>query len=129
MELHEFRFGGKLKIGDYILVAYQNCVHPGWYCGMGQTKTLQYYTVNEVIFRAEQYDDYLRNKEDSSKDVVRRFKDGFTEKSLYKSYINSCYKTRVVKVPRPEEILIEKVDIDDYQKSRQILINLGIIKN
>jgi len=129
MDLHEFRFGGKLEIGDFILVAYNNCVYPGWYCGMGQNKSLQYYSVQEIIHRAESYDEFLKDKNSLPYYITKRYTNGFTKKSLYKSYINSCYKSRVVKIANPEEILIEQDDIDDYQKSRQILINLGIIKN
>jgi hypothetical protein len=129
MDLHEFRFGGKLKIGDFILVAYTDRVYPGWYCGMGQNKSLQYYSVNEIIHKAEKYDDYLKDKNAVSKYTAANFKDGFTKKSLYKSYIITCNKSRVIKITRPEETLIEQDDIQDYQKSKQILINLGIIKN
>ena len=124
----EFRFGGKLEIGDFILIAYTNCVFPGWYCGEGRG-TLQYYSVYEVINVDEQYNDFLKNKDYVPLYIAKKFVNGFTKKSLWKSYINSLYLTRVIKVKHPELLLTDEGDIENYQKSKQILINLGIIKN
>ena len=124
----EFRFGGKLEIGDFILIAYTNCVFPGWYCGEGRG-TLQYYGMRELVFRHEQYEDFLKNEDKYTLSVAKRFANGFTKKSLWKSYINSPHLTRVIKVKHPELLLTDEDDVENYQKSKQILINLGIIKN
>lgn len=126
----ELRYGGKLQIGDFIIVSNGNFLDFGWYCGDGINRTLQYYN-----FRSPggTFSDYIHWEntpiENRSNWQSRKYKNGFNIKCLWKSYINTVHKTRVAKIVNPEELFTEAEDIEYYEKSKEALIKLNFIKN
>ena len=130
----EITYGGKLQIGDLIMISNGNYLQPAWYAGQG-SGTLQYYWLDQPVNSYNCYQEYLK-KSDADKDTydkinpsgARCYKKGFTHKNIWKSYVNAPHKTRFVKVNNPEEIFTDKEDLETYLESRQILINLNIVK-
>lgn len=121
------KYGGDLEIGDFIGVAYNNTIDFGWYCGDGKN-TLQYYYYKAPLLRYEQYIEWANSLPTPESWMSKIFQKGFTKKCLYKSYVNTVYPTRVVKILHPEEIFTEVDDREFYEKSKEILINLNFIK-
>lgn len=122
----EIKYGGKLQIGDFIVISNGNHVDFGWYCGNGRG-TLQYYHYGVPGHRYEDYNEFIKNPDKLfySKKV---FEKGFTISCLWKSYIRSIHSTRVVKLTHPEQIFTELEDIERYEKSKEVLIKLNFIK-
>ena len=130
--MRRLKHGGDLQVGDFIAVSYTNTIWFGWYAGDGRG-TLQFYTMNGPTHA---YENYKNWKDDIAKGKItidswrsKQYKDGFTKKCLWKSYINSPHPSRVIKINRPEEILTDKEDRDTYERSREIMILLNLIKH
>jgi hypothetical protein len=123
--MRTLKYGGDLQIGDFIGVSVNNCMDFGWYCGDGINKTLQYYTIwaPKVIY--EDYEAWKKLPEDKNPGA---YKNGWTIKCLYKSYINTVHDTRVIKILHPEDIFTNKADREAYEKSKEVLIKLNFIK-
>jgi hypothetical protein len=104
----ELRYGGKLKVGDPIIVSYGNGMYFGLFAGYGQG-TVQYYTPNSILY---QYENAMINN--------RRPK-------FYKSYIHgSTVSWRVMKVN--PEVLHKQEDIQEYEKAIDILKQYNFIQ-
>lgn len=127
MQLHNIRYGGELKIGDLVFISYHNYLLPGFYCGRG-LNSLQFYTINEILYRKERYDMSLDPKSSILVWEKDRYANGFTKKCLVKSYINSVGGTRLIKIENPKSVFTEQDDYEDYLKAKEILITLEIIK-
>lgn len=123
------RYGGELNFGDLIGVTYSNHILFGFYAGKGNG-TLQYYPINHVAFTLDDYQEWQKLSDEQKKGSwkTRRYSKGFTSKCFYKSYINSVHKTRVIKMDSPENIFTEKDDKETYEKAKQALIKVGMIK-
>jgi len=128
--MRTIKYGGQLVPGDFVAIAFCNCIDFGWYCGDG-SGTLQYYTMRNPGSVYRNYEGFLtwsdKDKADN-KWTAKRFEKGFTMKCLYKSYINSVHTTRVIKITNIEDIFTNKEDREDYEKSREALITLNFIK-
>lgn len=128
--MRNIKYGGQIVPGDFVVVSYQNHLDFGWYAGNGRG-TLQYYTMRGPAVAYRDYEDWLKlSDEEKAKNkwATSRFIKGFTTKCFWKSYINSVHPTRIMKVPSPEEVFTEQEDRELYERSKEILITLNIIK-
>jgi hypothetical protein len=104
----ELRYGGKLELGDPIIVSYGSGMFFGLFAGYGRG-TIQYYTPNGIVYSAEHAQ---RNNKKAS---------------FYKAYIHGgSVKYRVVKVN--PDILHNKEDREEYEQAIEILKQEKIIK-
>lgn len=128
--MRNIKYGGQIVPGDFVVVSYQNHLDFGWYAGNGRG-TLQYYTMRGPAIAKLEYEKWsnMSDKEKSeNKWMTSRFIKGFTAKCFWKSYINSVHPTRIMKVPNPEQIFTEQEDRELYERSKEVLITLNIIK-
>ena len=123
----EARYGNKLQIGDFILMAIGNVIQMGWYCGEGNG-TLQYYSLEHPAFVYELYEKWERT---GSYDWGMNFeKKGFTTKSLTKSYVyesGSVKTKRIIKIDNPETLFTERKYLDEYLKSKEALLHIKFL--
>jgi len=102
------KLGGKLEIGDPILVSYGNGMDFGLFAGYGRG-TIQYYTPSGIIYQAEA--------------AIRKS----TKPKFYKAYIHgNNTEYRVAKVN--PEVLHNQQDFEQYEKAIEILKLENIIK-
>ena len=125
--MRTLKYGGDLHIGDFIAVSVNNTMDFGWYCGDGSSGTLQYYNIYAPKYRYDNYEKFL-TLDDVAKKRYTIYKNGFTKKCLWKSYINVVHTTRVIKILHPEDIFTNKEDREKYEKSKEVLIKLNFIK-
>jgi len=126
--MRTLKYGGDLYIGDFIGVSVNNTMDFGWYCGDGSSGTLQYYTIWCPTIRYDDYKEFLKITDEKTKKRYTIYKNGFTKKCLWKSYINVVHTTRVIKILHPEDIFTNKEDREKYEKSKEVLIKLNFIK-
>ena len=104
----DLKLGGKLKIGDVILVSYSCGFSVGLFAGNGRN-TIQFYTPYSVVYT---YDYALEIK---------------AKPRFWKNYIGgNNLESRVVKVDK--NIFHEEEDITNYEKAIEILKLENIIK-
>jgi hypothetical protein len=97
----ELKYGGKLKVGDPILVSYGSGIDFGLFAGYGRG-TIQYYTPNGVIY---QYEHAMQNNRGPK---------------FYKAYIHGeRTEYRVAKVN--PEVLHKQEDVIEYERAIEIL--------
>ena len=127
MKLH---YGGELEFGDFIAVSCGNCMDFGFYAGTGRG-TLQYYPFRGPINAYEKYQEWLALPEEQRGRYwyAKQYKKGFSSKCLYKSYINAVHRSRVIKLINPETIFTDAEDYNNYVRSKEVLIKIGMIKN
>lgn len=127
MKLH---YGGELEFGDFIAISCGNHIDFGFYAGTGRG-TLQYYPFTAPINAHDHYQRWLAQpEEERAKNwYTKRYKKGFTSKCIWKAYINTVHKTRVIKLVNPETIFTNQEDLENYNESREVLIKIGMIKN
>jgi len=129
--MRTIRYGGNLEVGDFIAIGYTNSIWFGWYAGNGRG-TVQFYSINSPMHAKNNYEswkeDFDNGKIEPDSWRAKQYKDGFTRKCLWKSYINSPHPTRILKISRPEELLTEQEDRETYEKSKAALITLNFIK-
>lgn len=126
--MRQLKYGGQIVPGDFIAVSYSNHIDLGWYAGNG-SGTLQYYTFRSPGNAYEQYQKWLNEPEITrSQWLSKTYEKGFTRKSLWKSYINAVHSTRVMKITNPEEILTEQEDRELYERSKEVMIKLNLVK-
>lgn len=127
--MRKLQHGGDLHPGDFIAIAEQNHMSFGWYFGDGRG-TLQYFYYTQPRGVEEYYEEWTKLSDEAKKRDWRttRFKNGFTVKSIYKSYVNAVHKTRVIKLNNPEEIFTDPEDREYYEKSKEALIKLNFLK-
>jgi len=128
--MRTIQYGGQIVPGDFIAIAFNNTIDFGWYAGNGKG-TLQYYTFRGPANANRDYQEWLKmsDKEKSeNKWQTKRFEKGLTAKCFWKSYINSVYNSRIIKITNVEDIFTDPKDRETYEKSRETLITLNIIK-
>ncbi len=126
--MREIKYGGQIVPGDLVAISNGNHIEFGWYAGNGRG-TLQYYHFRTPKMANDRYEDWLKQAENErSKWANEMYEKGFTSKCLWKSYINSVHASRVMKLTNIEDILTEPEDRETYEKSRETLITLNIIK-
>jgi CO dehydrogenase/acetyl-CoA synthase beta subunit len=128
--MREIKYGGQIVPGDFIAISDGNHLNFGWYAGNGRG-TLQYYPVRGAMRCYQDYESWLNMSDaDKAKNKYysKRFEKGFTVKCLWKSFINSVHKTRVMKLTNVEDIFTEQEDIKEYQQSREVMIKLNLVK-
>ena len=104
----ELKLGGKLEIGDPILVSYGHGMYFGLFAGHGRG-TIQYYTPSVII---NQYEHAINRK---------------TKPTFYKAYVHgNNTEYRVAKVN--PEVLYNEEDIKEYEQAIEILKQENIIK-
>jgi hypothetical protein len=104
----DLKLGGKLKIGDLILVSYSHGFTVGLFAGIGRG-TVQFYEPLQVVYT---YDNDIRNSKKSK---------------FWKNYVSGGnLKYRVVKVDK--NIFHNEEDITNYEKAIEILKLENIIK-
>jgi hypothetical protein len=104
----KLKFGGKLEIGDPIIVSYGHGIDFGLFAGYGRG-TIQYYTPSGIIYQAEA--------------AARKG----TKPKFYKAYIRgNNMEYRVVKVN--PEVLHNQQDFEQYEKAIEILKLENIVK-
>jgi len=128
--MRTIKYGGQLTLGDFIAVSDGNHMSFGFYCGDGRGGTLQYYYWGSPGSVHDTYQEWLlQSDEEKSKSWrAKQFEKGFTTKCLWKSYINSVHSTRVIRITNIEDIFTETEDRDNYEKSKEVLIKLNLIK-
>jgi len=127
--MRTLKYGGLLVPGDFIAISDGNHINFGWYAGNGRN-TLQYYGVGVPVSMYKRYEEWTMLKEEDrkSKWTNKQFEKGFTTKCLWKSFINSVHKTRVIKLTNVEDIFTDQEDMKEYQESREVMIKLNLIK-
>ena len=127
--MRKLKFGGDLHPGDFIAIAEQNRMSFGWYFGDGRG-TVQYFHYmqpNNDYYYYEEWD--AKNDDAKAKDWrTKKYKKGFTVKSIYKSYVNTVHDTRIIKLNNPEEIFTDPIEREKYEKSKETLIKLNFLK-
>ncbi len=118
------KFGGQIEKGDFIAVAVGNSLEFGWYFREG-TNTIQFYNWRSPGMQYEAYKEYLK-KATPTQWELNRFSKGFTIKSMYKDFVKYT-AWRVCKI-NPDEVFTDPVDKEIFEKSREVLIKLNIIK-
>jgi hypothetical protein len=104
----ELKFGGKLEIGDPIIVSYGHGIDFGLFAGYGRG-TIQYYLPGGIIYHDEA--------------AARKG----TKPKFYKAYIRGDnMKYRVVKVT--PDILFNEEDAIQYERAIEILKQENIIR-
>ena len=129
--MRELKYGGLIVPGDFIAISDGNHINFGWYAGNGIGGTLQYYTMYGPVRAYEDYETWSRytdEEKNKNKWSSKRFEKGFTVKCLWKSFINSEHKTRVIKITNVEDIFTEQEDIKAYQESKEVMIKLNLVK-
>jgi hypothetical protein len=129
--MRKLKYGGQIVPGDFVAISYQNHMDFGWYAGNGINDTLQYYSFRNPGDAYDRYEEWLKmDKKDQSAYWAKRYyiNGGFTRKCLWKSYINAVHSTRVIKITNIEDIFTEPEDRMKYEKSREALIKLNLIK-
>jgi len=101
----KLRLGGKLEIGDPILISYGSSMLFALFAGYGRG-TIQYYIPNHVIYYASQ------------KDGKAKFNKGYV--------YGSSIEYRVAKVN--PEVLHNQEEREEYEKAIEILKQENIIK-
>lgn len=124
------KYGGKLEPGDFIAIAESQYLNVGWYFGEGSNGSLQYFFLRSP---ANSYDDFqtYQNNQNAFHNVYNvhdRYKNGFTIKSIWKSYVYGSNVgptgSRVIKIENPESIFNSQDDLNAYLKSKEVLNNL-----
>jgi hypothetical protein len=116
-----------LEIGDFIIIAWGNRLDYGWYCGQGRDKTtLQYYSLSSPGYALEQFKKFEEGDRTSWR-VEHFTKHGFTSKAFYKSYLNSYYESRFLKVADPDSLFTNAKQIEEYNKSKEALIKIKFL--
>jgi hypothetical protein len=104
----KLKLGGKLEIGDPILVSYACGIDFGLFAGYGRG-TIQYYTPSGIIYQAEA----AARKSNKPK--------------FYKAYIHGNYaEYRVAKVT--PDVLFNEEDVMQYERAIEILKLENIVK-
>ena len=131
----EIFYGGQLKEGDLIAISNGNHLTFGWYAGQGRG-TLQYWWLNQPEHSYNHYETWLKTPADQrQKWYDKLYAKGFTRKCITKSYVNTVHASRVMRVTHPEDVFpLHKssgwgtVTLLEYEKSKEILVKLNIIK-
>jgi hypothetical protein len=129
--MRTIKYGGRILPGDFIAVSNGNHIDFGWYAGNG-SGTLQYYPMRGPVRCYADYESWSRYSDEEkrkNKWASKRFEKGFTVKCLWKSYINSVYATRVMKITNIEDIFTEQEEREMYEKSKKVLTDLNFIKH
>lgn len=126
--MRNIKYGGQLVPGDFIAVSDGNHLNFGWYAGDG-INTLQYYYFRSPGQARDRYEEWLNEaEEERSNWATKMYQKGFTRKCLWKSYINAVHSTRVMKLTNIEDIFTEPEDRKEYEKSREVMIKLNLVK-
>jgi hypothetical protein len=127
--MRNIKYGGQIVPGDFVAIAFNNSIDFGWYCGNGRG-TLQYYSFRIPKDAHERYEQWsiLKEEDRKSKWQNKQYEKGFTTKCLWKSYINAVHQSRVIKLTNVEDIFTEQEDRIDYEKSREAMIKLNLVK-
>lgn len=127
----DLKFGGTLEIGDLIAVSNGNYMSFGWFAGTGRG-TVQFYYYGQPGSSYEAYQEWLNKPEAKrGKWENKMYEKGFTRKCLWKCYIygNTVNDTsRIIKITHPEEVFTTPEDRDRYEKSKEAMILLNLIK-
>ena len=117
------KYGGDIKIGDFIAISYSSGFTLGWYCGEGKN-TLQIF---ETPWPATSLDYYNRVKADAAyTDHDKANSEEFDKSWIAKSYVNN-WRLRVMKIEDPESLFTEPSDLNRYIESKQILEQIKFI--
>ena len=128
--MRDIKYGGQIVPGDFIAISNGNHIEFGWYAGNGRG-TLQYYHVRTAMRCHQDYESWSKMtdaEKAKNKWQSKRFEKGLTIKCLWKSFINSVYKTRVMKLTNVEDIFTDIEDIKEYEISREVMIKLNLVK-
>jgi len=128
--MRELKYGGQIVPGDFLAISYNNHLDFGWYAGNGRG-TLQYYPMHGPMRCYEDYESWSKYSDEEkrkNKWASKRFEKGFTPKCLWKSFINSVHKTRVMKITNIEDIFTDPEDRETYEKSKEVMIKLNLVK-
>ena len=116
-----------LNGGDFVVIASNNRLDYGWYCGTGRG-TLQYYSLWCPGTVLQEFEDYEKEGDKYKGWRAKEFKkNGFTSKAFYKTYISSCYESRILKVANPDNLFTDPADIAIYNKSKEALIRIKFL--
>tara|TARA_R110002126_G_scaffold116164_9_gene255483 strand:- start:1224 stop:1613 length:390 start_codon:yes stop_codon:yes gene_type:complete len=116
-----------LNGGEFIIVAGNNRLDYGWYCGSGRN-TLQYFSLWCPGAILTEFEEYEKQGLQYTGWRKREFKkNGFSSKALYKTYINSFGDWRVLKVADPDNLFTNPADIATYEKSKEALIKIKFL--
>ena len=127
--MRKLKFGGDLHPGDFIAIAEQNRMSFGWYFGDGRgtVQYLYYSAPNDTHEFYEEWD--AKNDDAKAKDWrTKKYKKGFTIKTIWKYYVNTVHENRIIKLNNPEEIFTDPIEREKYEKSKETLIKLNFIK-
>jgi len=120
----KLNYGGELKTGDFIGVAYGHYVAFGWYVQPG-ADTVQY-----LEFRAPKY--YKENHEGFEDRLIKldptHKRRPFVFKNMRKDYVMRYTPIRVFKISDPDEFMKGSNNEPEYLISKQILLDLKFLK-
>ena len=117
-----------LNVGDFIIIASNNQLDYGWYCGQNKYgSTLHYYTIWSPANALEDFERYEAG--DKTGWRTKKFeKHGFTSKCFYKSFLNVWYESRILKPGNPDELFTHPEQLERYNKSKEALIKIKFLQ-
>lgn len=124
MITQEIRYGGTLKIGDFIAIAANHYLYFGWYCGNGKAGNIQYVGVQEVAWQFKEFNDRQSGK---SYGVNHKDRKGFSLDHFRKNPLRNNKKHTVIKITDPEEMFTQ-YELTEYLKAKEILTNMKFLK-
>ncbi len=108
MTTNEVKYGGPLRIGDFLFIGNGYQFMYGWFCGNGRSDTLQYITPASVYFASRQ-------------------NEAVPFPSIKKSYVRQNKKDTIIKITDPEKIFTEH-ELKYYLEAKEILIKTKFLK-
>jgi hypothetical protein len=117
-----------LNQGDFIVIAENNRLSYGWFCGQGRGgDTLHYYSLWYPGNVLESFEEWEAGDNDQFRAEIFK-KNGFTSKAFYKSYIVTYNDSRILKLENPDTLFPQNSDLEKaYKKSKEALIKVKFL--
>jgi hypothetical protein len=126
MITNDIRYGGTLKIGDFIGIGDNYGMSFGWYCGNGRADNIQYITIESILYA---HRDYLRLVETAKRTGIplsKKDRDGFSLDHIGKHPVRNHKKDCVVKLTDSDSLFSGDKFIN-YEKAKLILTQIKLI--
>jgi len=116
------KYGGALKIGDFIGVGSNWGMDFGWYSGNGKSGTVQFITPQTITYDFTAYTKRQQGGYPEPKD--RR---GFSLDCISKSFVRVQHGNRIVKITCPDDVFTGK-ELQQYLEAKRILTDMKFLK-
>jgi len=126
MIVNHIKYGGALKVGDFIGIG-SNCgMTFGWYSGNGKSGNIQFISAYDVIREFNDFKARMNNKSTVSKKSTKDIR-GFSFDHLSKHPLRGRHVDRAVKITCPDDVFTG-LDLQRYLEAKRILIDMKFIK-